>query len=98
MKTKSMILPPDHLSDNMKSFWVELTSEFDFSTEHLHVLRVTAEAFDRIQSARKQIAKDGLMLDGRRHPLVGIEAKSTELFMRGIRDLGLEKVDINAPK
>lgn len=75
----------------MKQFWVELTTEFDFSTEHLHVLRVTAEAFDRIQSARKRIAADGLMLDGRRHPLVGIEAKSTELFLRGIRDLGLEK-------
>jgi phage terminase small subunit len=82
--------PPDHLSDEMQKLWRKLVSDYDFSVEHLHILRVTCEAFDRTQAARRQIAADGMILDDKRHPLIGVEAKSTELFLRGLRDLQLE--------
>jgi len=31
-----------------------------------------------------------MMLGDKRHPLIGVEAKSMELFLRGLRDLQLE--------
>ncbi len=70
-----------------------------FSPEHLHILRVGCEQFDRCQEAREQIKIDGMVMeDGRRHPLLGIESKSMELFLRAIRDLGMEEDVSHAAK
>ena len=93
MKQPKLPPPPAHLSPEMADFWRKLTRDYEFSPEHLLVLRATAEAFDRAQVARERIAADGMILDGKRHPLLGVEAKSTELFLRGVRDLGLEVPD-----
>ncbi len=81
---------PAHLSAAMAQFYMRLTGEFDFSQEHLAILQLGCEQFDRAQAAREAIARDGMILAGKRHPLIGVEAKSTELFMRAVRDLGLE--------
>jgi len=90
--------PPEHLSQAMKDFWKKLTTEYSFSEEHVWLLRLTCEAFDRSQEARKQIATDGMIVSGKQHPLIGVEAKSTELFMRGLRDLQLEREVAGAQK
>ena len=74
----------------MKEFWQHLNAEYTFSGEHLRILQVTAEAWDRCQAARLAIACDGMVVNEKRHPLLGIESKSMELFLRGLRDLGLE--------
>ena len=88
------IRPPDHLSGEMKTFWRAVLKDYDLPAEHLRILQVTAEQFDRGQAARERIEKDGMVTkDGKRHPLIGVEAKSTELFLRGVRDLGLEVSD-----
>ena len=86
--------PPKHLSNEMQGFWRKITGDYALSPEHEAILRVTCEQADRATQAREAIARDGMILDGHRHPLIGVEAKSTELFLRGIRDLGLlEQLD-----
>ena len=89
--------PPSHLSSDMQQFWRRLTQEYDFSLEHVRLLQLTCEQFDRAQAARQRIAVDGMILADKRHPLIGVEAKATELFMRGLRDLQLESEAGNAP-
>ena len=89
--------PPSHLTAGMQAFWRRLTRDYAFSPEHIRVLQLTCEQFDRAQAARERIATDGMLLGDKRHPLLGIEAKATELFMRGLRDLQLESEGGNAP-
>ena len=90
--------PPEHLSDEMAGFWRRINRDYDLDAEHIQILRLACEQFDRSQAAREQIKADGMVTShGKRHPLIGVEAKATELFLRGIRDLGLE-VDTAAEK
>lgn len=91
-QTKSK--PPAHLSAEMQAFWGRITDDYALSAEHLQILAVACEQRDRATAAREQIKTDGMILDGKRHPLIGVEAKASELFLRGIRDLGLlEQLD-----
>lgn len=93
MQTKKPA-PPKHLSSDMQRFWRRITGDYALSAEHQEILRATCEQADRATRAREQIEADGMILDGKRHPLIGVEAKATELFLRGIRDLGLlEQLD-----
>jgi P27 family predicted phage terminase small subunit len=85
---------PKHLSAEMQTFWRKIVADYVLSPEHLQILKVTCEQYDRAAAARERIERDGMVLDGKRHPLIGVEAKSTEIFLRGIRDLGLlEQLD-----
>jgi phage terminase small subunit len=96
MKTKSVVVPaPAHLGDTMQAFYIRLTGEFDFSQEHLAILQLGCEQFDLCQAAREAVARDGMVVSGKRHPLLSVIAKSTELFLRAVKDLALEK-DANA--
>lgn len=86
--------PPKHLSTEMQGFWRKITADYALSPEHIQILIATCEQRDRATGAREQIALDGMILNKQRHPLIGVEAKATELFLRGIRDLGLlEQLD-----
>lgn len=82
--------PPRHLSREMKALWVRLTTESDFSPEHIKILAVACEQYDLSQSARLAIARDRLISGGKRNPLISVQQKAMELFLRGIRDLGIE--------
>lgn len=88
-----MTKPPKHLSAEMAAFWRDLTSRYEFEAEQTHTLQLACEAYDRATAAREQIDRDGMVVGGKRHPLLGVEAKSTELFYRGIKELGLEPAD-----
>jgi hypothetical protein len=83
---------PGHLSPAMKKFWKQIMSEFDLTDDARLLLRTAAEAWDRAQSAREAIARDGLVINSRRHPCVDIEAQSQSLFLRAMRQLGLDVV------
>ena len=89
-KQQNKVNPPSHLSAAMKEFWSQLNKDYDFNPEHLQILRIACEQFDRAQVCREAIKKDGMILAGKRHPLLGVEAKAGELFLRGVRDLGME--------
>lgn len=91
---KTFEKPPKHLSADSKAFWESVLKDFDLESDALMVLRATCENFDRAQGAREAIAKDGITLMGKPHPGLAIEKQAYSLFLRGMRQLGL---DVAAP-
>jgi hypothetical protein len=78
----------------MRAFWKRTLEEFELEADALLILRTACECFDRAQQAREAIAKDGLVSAGKLHPAVGVEKQAYGLFLRAMRQLGL---DIEAP-
>jgi hypothetical protein len=84
--------PPRHLSAESKALWNQVNGDFELESDALAILRVALEQFDRAQQARKLLAKDGLVLDGKRHPATDVEKTAYGLFLRAMRQLGLDVV------
>lgn len=76
----------------MKAFWTEIMAQYELEVDARHLLRAACENWDRAQQAREQIAKDGLLLEGRRHPAIDVEKQAYSLFSRLLRQLGLDVV------
>jgi hypothetical protein len=95
MKSPNLVPPkaPTHLSLTMRRFWCDIVEEFDLSTDSLFILRSAAECWDRAQGARELIAKEGLVLNGKRHPAIDVEKQAYGLFLRSLRQLGLDLVE-----
>jgi hypothetical protein len=72
-----------------------MTSEWDFDPDGLKLLEQAARCLDRIEQARRQIDADGLTIEGRygprAHPALTVERDGRALFVRIIRQLGLEQ-------
>ena len=87
---------PGHLSREAKRIFAGLRAEYEINDEGgLRVLRVALEAFDRAQLARKQIARDGMLLVDRygqkkAHPLISVERDARAGFLAGLKALGLD--------
>ena len=81
---------PTHLSGEGKQFWKRITRQYILSDDQLLTLRVACENFDLAQQAREEIVRDGLTVDGRRHPAVDIERQAYALFLRSLRQLNLD--------
>jgi phage terminase small subunit len=84
--------PPRHLSAESRRFWNAILAEYELEAEALLVLRAACENWDRAQQAREAIAAEGLTLGGKRHPAVDIEKQAYGLFLRSMRQLGLDVV------
>jgi len=90
--------PPTHLSKASKAWFKAITDDFRLESWQLRTLTAAAEAWDRTQQAREQLAVDGLTLDDRFgqvrvHPLVAVERDSRLAFVRCLRELALEVDD-----
>jgi P27 family predicted phage terminase small subunit len=104
LETRSVIEPtrrnprqpaPDHLSDEMKAWWAEVTASFDLSPHHLRLLRLCCESLDRVTEARAILEREGLTYtDGhgnpRAHPATIIERDNKIAAGRLIKELHLD--------
>jgi P27 family predicted phage terminase small subunit len=88
--------PPGHLSTEGKNIWTEIISEYSIDdAAGLRILRVACESFDRAQSARETIEKDGLTTIDKAgqikpHPLLACERDSRAAFLAGLKALNLD--------
>lgn len=86
--------PPKHLSPSSRRWWADVVRNFELESHHLKLLSLAAEALDRTEQARAQIAKDGMTVPGRfgprTHPAVAIERDSRLAFARLLRELDLD--------
>jgi phage terminase small subunit len=79
-----------------KSLWKEITSEYvDFECHHLRLLQLICETWDKIIEAREVLKVTGPYFVDRynqpkEHPAADAERKNKTLFMRLVRELGLD--------
>jgi hypothetical protein len=78
----------------MKEFWRKVNDEYELESDALLILRTACEQFDRAQQAREDIAKNGFSIGNRVNPALAVEKVAVGLFLRSVRQLGL---DIVAP-
>ncbi len=87
--------PPRHLSAEAKRWWKEVVSSFELESHHVKVLTAAAEAWDRMQQARKEIDVRGILVEDRfgvpkANPACAIERDSRTSFLRAVRELDLD--------
>jgi P27 family predicted phage terminase small subunit len=90
------IAAPKHLSSEAKKIWKEILDEYSIEdAAGIRILRVALESFDRAQSAREAIDKDGMTVKDKAgqtkpHPLLPIERDSRAAFLSGLKSLNLD--------
>jgi hypothetical protein len=93
-RTKPDPVPPADLSKAAAAWWVSVESGWSLDVDELALLGEASRCIDRIEQARRQIKRDGLMvtgLHGRRvHPLLAVERDNRVLFARLLGQLGLK--------
>lgn len=87
--------PPNGLKKS-KLLWKEITDQYvDFDPHHLRLLQLVCETWDKIIEAREELKKEGSFFVDRygqpkEHPAADSERKNKALFMRLVRELGLD--------
>ena len=81
---------PKHLSAESKRTWRRVAGEYDLTPDAEMLLRGALENWDRAQAARELVSREGIVLNGKRHPAVDVEKQAYGLFQRFMRALGLD--------
>ncbi len=90
--------PPRHLSKETRAVWRRLNGEYELGDDAQLILRAALESWDRAQEARRLVSRQGLMTpEGRRHPGCDVEKQAYSLFLRAMRQLGLDIVEPGPP-
>jgi P27 family predicted phage terminase small subunit len=87
--------PPRHLSKESKKIWQNITEGWVMEMDGLVLLQVALEAWDRIQAARAEVDRDGLIItdpSGRRRPHPGLQIEKDQklVLLKAWRQLGLD--------
>ena len=87
--------PPDHLSQDSKTFWTSTVGEYSLESHHLKILQCALEAWDEMVEAKRIVDAEGLIFvdrfgQPRPHPAAGLVLKARESFGRLMRQLDLE--------
>ena len=95
---------PSHLLKESTTWWNSICAAYDLDEAALELLRLAAEALDRVREARAIICKDGLMVKlsgggSKVHPMLAVERDSRLAAARLIRELNLdiEPADVRPP-
>ena len=89
---------PQNLSDESQRLWRDTLRLFKLDAHHKKNLESACRLWDRTIEAREAIEKDGAYFKDKNgqpkpHPAVSVELQSRALFMRLIRELGLDLQD-----
>ena len=93
--TERLPSAPSHLSVATKKWWKSVVNEYALQPHHFRLLQLAGEAWDRAQSARKILDKDGLTYTDRfkaprPRPEIAIERDNRLAFARLVRELDLD--------
>ncbi len=81
---------PKHLSAASRKLFREIVGILELDAAALVILQAGLEAWDRVQACRAQIAQDGLMVGGKRHPLIDVETAAYRLMLANFKELGFD--------
>lgn len=91
----TIIRAPGHLSKEAKKIFKDLCTEYGIDdVAGLRILRIACESFDRAQTARATIDRDGMTTVDKfgqlkPHPLLASERDSRAAFLAGLKALNL---------
>jgi len=95
-----MIKIPKELSKKGKNFWKKVLSEYDLQDSHdLERLAMAAKCLDNLDEAEKRIKSEGMFVLNRynntvEHPALKVVKDMRLLFVKIIRELGLDLVNV----
>jgi P27 family predicted phage terminase small subunit len=94
-RTRRSPRPPEHLSDEMKSWWKQVVKVYELESHHLRLLQCACESWDRSQEARRVLVDEGLTVVDNRgitraHPCASVELQNRKSFQSALRELGLD--------
>jgi len=84
---------PKHLSIAAKTHMRRVQNEYDLSPDAAMILVVALENWDMANEARQMLRTEGMILGGRRHPAIEIQKQGDAIFLRCMRELGLNLND-----
>jgi phage terminase small subunit len=93
LKNDSVNNPPKNLSLAARRHWARITKDYELTSDAAMLLETGLANWDMAQEARKLIRKEGMVLNGRRHPAIEIQKLGDSLYMRAMRELGLNISD-----
>lgn len=88
---------PKHLSAAAKGHVKRLQGEYDFSADQWLILIEGLEGWDMANQARELLRREGLVVNGRRHPACEIQKQGTAVFLRCMRELELNRGEPGDP-
>lgn len=97
------LTPPAHLKAGGKTLWKDVAAKYELEPHHLRLLESACGCWDRIVEARTALRKDGALVPDRfgqikEHPAAKAERDNKGLFMRLVRELGLDLTTDEAPR
>ena len=85
---------PNYFSQKARNLWKSLHAEYELEPEAAELLRVALENLDLADKARELLRTEGLVVNNKKHPASDSVKLHDGMFMRALRQLGL---DIVAP-
>jgi hypothetical protein len=85
---------PNHFSEKARKLWKSIHEQYELEPEAAELLRVALENLDLADKARELLRTEGLVVNRKKHPASDAVKLHDGMFMRAIRQLGL---DIVAP-
>lgn len=90
--------PPETLGEPERELWAQTLDQFEFHDDaSLALLRSALEAHELARTAWAQIQLDGLMVDGKPHPLLLALRDARKAFAAIMRQLDLEPAERRSP-
>jgi len=84
---------PNDLSLDARKHWNRITKEYELTSDAAMILETALQNWDMAQNARALLRKEGMVLNGKRHPAVEIQKLGDSIFLRSMRELGLNISD-----
>lgn len=84
---------PSSLSLAARRHWNRITKEYELTPDAAMILQTGLENWDMAQDARNKIREEGIVVNGKRHPAIEIQKLGDMIFLRSMRELGLNISD-----
>jgi phage terminase small subunit len=86
---------PSHLRPTTREWFEQICRDYELESQHIKLLRLAADAWDRVQEARQAIKKHGLTFVDRfgaprARPEVKMEIENRTSFARLLRELAID--------
>jgi hypothetical protein len=83
---------PGCLSGKSKRLWRIINEQYELEADAVELLRVALENLDLADGARELLRAEGLVVAGKKHPASDACKLHDGMFMRAMRQLGLDIV------